>query len=277
MVNKESRFVTDTCEIRPEGLVYSMGRSSGVQIGRVRKEMSFVKGAWSDTESTKTYEWTVDWTGESQTKEEWNLGGLGIEGDSGAGVIDMESNSLCVQVWGTQGVQRVAYITAWDEIIDDIEEKHKQRLRATLPQPDSTSTCHLGQPLCHSCAIERELYLESIHHRLRTIQQALPEATYGDHIIGAQESESENFFILSESEAKDIDSLQLLKSSKRCKMALELGPTRSSATPQEEALHIVSEVLKDLPSFLTQGQQWHSDKLDMGRKVHAMSEANTES
>jgi hypothetical protein len=44
--------------------------------------MSSVKGTWSDTEFTKTYEWTVDWTGEGQTKEEWNLGGLGVEGDS---------------------------------------------------------------------------------------------------------------------------------------------------------------------------------------------------
>lgn len=88
-----------------------MARSSDVQIGRTRNELSLVKGKWSDTDSTKTHDWTVEWAGNGQTEEEWNLGGLGIKGGSRAGVIDMANNHLCGQLWGTRRVPRATDIT----------------------------------------------------------------------------------------------------------------------------------------------------------------------
>ena len=279
MVNKENKFITTTCEIRPEGLVYSVGRSSGVQIGRVRKEMSFVEGIWSKTESTATFEWTVEWTGEDHTKDEWNVGGMGIEGDSGAGVIDMKSNSLCGQIWGTRGnSQRVAYVTAWNEIVDDIEDKYEQKygqsLRATLPQLAQNSSNPLDEPSCPGCATERGIYLQSIANELQTIQQASIDATSSRQKTHTRDSGLLTPLPVSISE--DINTLLPLKSSKRRKMRSEFGPTRSSATPQEEALHLVDKVLKDLPSILSHGQEWQSDMLETTGSIRAMSEVKPE-
>jgi hypothetical protein len=120
----------------------------------------------------KAYEWTVDSGGTGQTKEEWNLGGLGIAGDSGAGVIDMGTNSLYAQAWGTQDIlPRIAYITAWGDIVDDTEEKHEekygQKLRPTLPQPSVTWISQLGEPFCLGYAPKRKTYLKNIGDRLR--------------------------------------------------------------------------------------------------------------
>jgi hypothetical protein len=148
MVNKESRIITSTCQVRPNILVSAVGRTSSVQIGRVRKELSLVKGQWSDTEYTKTFEWTV--VGRRGTN--WRRlepRRLGDKRETRSRWGDMESNSLCEQVWGTQGqLPRVEYVTAWEEIVDDIEEKHVEihglKLRATLPQSGLSSTCQIG-------------------------------------------------------------------------------------------------------------------------------------
>ncbi|KAH8646550.1 hypothetical protein BGZ60DRAFT_424236 [Tricladium varicosporioides] len=274
---EKTGFITDTCQVRPEGLVYIAGRSSGVQIGKVRKELSLVKEQWSDTEYTKTHELTVDWTGQWQTEEEWNLAGFGIGGDSGAGVIDMESNSLCGQVWGTGGLPRVAYITSWEDIADDIEEKYEkkcsQKLRPTLPQPDGTSAYQIGEPICSGCASERALYLESVDGRLRMIQKTSRKASDSEYFMGTHQYFSDNSLIMLENKAMEMDSSQPPEGSENLMVELEDRPTRSSATQQEEAFQIVAKVFKDLPSFLTQGYQQRISRSQAEKRTGIMPEA----
>ncbi|KAI1370834.1 hypothetical protein F4677DRAFT_451016 [Hypoxylon crocopeplum] len=105
-------------------LVYSTGRSSGHSYGQICEVLDVFKLQ----NGTKTRNWCVEST--QVPDEDWNLGGMGVPGDSGAPVIDRETNSLLGQIWGRSKYKvtdpqhpPLTYFTAMSDIYDDIRDR----------------------------------------------------------------------------------------------------------------------------------------------------------
>lgn len=99
--------------------VYSVGRTSGFQKGIINSSMSYV-----DFGDHQTRQWAVIKLPDS-SGEAWVKSGIGVEGDSGAWVIDMESSKLYGMLWGRhgEGLETVTYFMPMVEIVADIKEK----------------------------------------------------------------------------------------------------------------------------------------------------------
>lgn len=117
--------------------------------------------------------------------------------------------------------------------------------------------------------MERKIHVESVDDRLLLIQKAVPKAQDGKTVVNAYEALPESVLALPRLEAPGIDSLQPLKSSRRRKTGLEPRPIRSSATWQEQASQIVSKVLEDVHSLLTNG---HNNIFDMSKRINPIPE-----
>ncbi|KAL0936866.1 zinc finger protein 585a [Colletotrichum truncatum] len=104
-------------------LICSTGRSSGLRYGVVCETPAVVKHMSSGQRSR---EWYVENALGLMSTEDWNSGGIGLPGDSGAVVVDVEDQRLIGQVWGRNvysgnpGVQRITYFTHFMDIFDDI-------------------------------------------------------------------------------------------------------------------------------------------------------------
>jgi hypothetical protein len=171
---KEDIAITSTSRIRPGAHVYSSGRSSGLQIGHVRERPTFMDGAFNGT-GQDTFEWTVEQALTDIGQGDWKHGGLGVQGDSGAAVFDLETSSLCGQVWATMTDEtgnRVAYISDWLDIAGHIEETHRRHLSPKLPIRASQQTP--SEPICVECAAERVEYLECLAPVMDMIRDCRP-------------------------------------------------------------------------------------------------------
>jgi hypothetical protein len=180
---EEDICITSTSAIRPGSSVYSVGRSSGLQIGVVRRMPTAMDGAWNET-GTDTFEWTVEQALTNEGEEAWRRGGLGIPGDSGAPVFEMERNALVGQVWATamedDSGHRVAYISGWSDIAAHISEKHPRGLSPKLPQRGPALVQETtSEPACAGCAAERAAYLRSIKNVLDEVRHAAPRFVDG--------------------------------------------------------------------------------------------------
>ncbi|KAI1407992.1 hypothetical protein F5Y13DRAFT_115865 [Hypoxylon sp. FL1857] len=116
-------------------LVYSTGRTSGYSFG----QMSEVLGESRLWNGTKTRNWSIESTDAQVPDEAWNHGGMGIPGDSGAPVIDKETNCLLGQIWGRNKYKTnphdrpLTYFTAMSDIYDDIRERMPELGTPRLP------------------------------------------------------------------------------------------------------------------------------------------------
>ncbi|KAI0838566.1 hypothetical protein F5Y06DRAFT_49370 [Hypoxylon sp. FL0890] len=103
--------------------VYSTGRSSGHSRGQICE----VPGRHTLPNGIKTRNWFIECS--HSPDEDWNRGGMGMPGDSGAPVIDQETHSLLGQIWGRDKYKTdvqdtpITYFTAMSDIYDDIRER----------------------------------------------------------------------------------------------------------------------------------------------------------
>ncbi|KAK7954063.1 zinc finger protein [Apiospora saccharicola] len=102
-------------------VVYSAGRSSGYTLGRICQ-----RGYSKNNDGSIVRDWAV-----SSVEDEdgaW-LEGMGIQGDSGAGIMNLMTNQLVGQLWGRNHHQMyhekpaMTYFTAISDVFDDIQER----------------------------------------------------------------------------------------------------------------------------------------------------------
>ncbi|KAI1162709.1 hypothetical protein F5B18DRAFT_662191 [Nemania serpens] len=155
--------VTSTSSISPGASVVSTGRTSGFQRGQVCEVPAYVDGAYNGTEKG-TREWFVEEPFPYDNENEWIRGGIGVEGDSGAAIVDSDTNALVGQLWGRNSYwgagPRMTFFTPISDIFDDIQEKCGMSARPQLPQYRDEGDRWPVYPVCKKCYDLRE-YLDS--------------------------------------------------------------------------------------------------------------------
>ncbi|KAK8136199.1 hypothetical protein PG984_004139 [Apiospora sp. TS-2023a] len=157
--------VTRMSSVVPGADVCSTGRTSGYQRGQVCEIPAYVDGKNRGNGTGKgTREWFIEEPESQNDEEDWIRGGIGVPGDSGAAVIDCESNMLIGQLWGRNKYHgagsRVTYFTPMFDIFDDIQEKCGEQTRPQLPQYRDEADRWPVYPVCRTCYDLRE-YMES--------------------------------------------------------------------------------------------------------------------
>jgi hypothetical protein len=138
--------ITDTLET---GLgrrqVYSTGRTSGLQEGQICEIPGSLWGKQNGA-GRRTREWYIAKNVDIKAPiPAWKIGGMGVPGDSGAPVVDKESNKLVGMIWGRNWyndhvtTRRVAYFTAMTDIFDDILERYPNIGMPVLPAEEASS------------------------------------------------------------------------------------------------------------------------------------------
>lgn len=155
--------VTTMGSIVPGATVCSTGRTSGFQRGQVCDVPAYLDGTENGT-GKASREWYIEEPYPYEDEDAWIRGGIGVEGDSGAAIIDCETNALIGQLWGRNTYYgpgpRHTYFTPIFDIFDDIQERCGQERRAQLPQYLAESERWPVYPVCRQCFDLRE-YLES--------------------------------------------------------------------------------------------------------------------
>ncbi|KAI1097891.1 hypothetical protein F4804DRAFT_338749 [Jackrogersella minutella] len=130
-----------SCPNNMPQLVYSTGRSSGHSFGQICE----VPAHHTFPSGVKTRNWGVEST--HSPDQDWDRGGMGVPGDSGAPVIDKQTHSLLGQIWGRdkykahpQRRQPITYFTAMSDIYDDIRDRMPDWGTPRLPTNPSLST-----------------------------------------------------------------------------------------------------------------------------------------
>ncbi|ORY67130.1 uncharacterized protein BCR38DRAFT_151775 [Pseudomassariella vexata] len=110
-------------------------RTSGWSAAQICETLAYLNHG----NNIETREWSVQ-AAETES-DEWNLGGMGIPGDSGAGIIELLSNKLIGQLWGRNvyhgDKHRITYFTAISDICDDIQDNMPTQDRPKLPCDDA--------------------------------------------------------------------------------------------------------------------------------------------
>jgi len=103
-------------KVVPGALVKSTGRTSGHQTGWINKARSYAKHGNRVTE-----EWSVFKNPESSMKD-WIEGGIGVDGDSGAWLIDRETGAVYGMVWGRDRptTRPICLFSPIRDIVEDI-------------------------------------------------------------------------------------------------------------------------------------------------------------
>lgn len=155
--------VASTSSISPGANVISTGRTSGFQRGQVCEVPAYVDGADNGTEKG-TREWFIEEPFPYENENEWIRGGIGVEGDSGAAIVDSDTNALVGQLWGRNSYwgpgPRMTFFTPISDIFDDIQEKCGMSARPQLPQYRDEGDRWPVYPVCKKCYDLRE-YLDS--------------------------------------------------------------------------------------------------------------------
>lgn len=127
--------------VKPGAFVRSLGRTSGHQIGQISTTISAIfHGAYA------TQEWCIKKRCETLL-DDWVEGGIGVEGDSGALIVDQETDAVYGMLWGRSGdgPDTVTIFTPMTDIIHDVKERTKaeqvQLIRGQeMPRPDKAET-----------------------------------------------------------------------------------------------------------------------------------------
>ncbi|TGJ88002.1 hypothetical protein E0Z10_g706 [Xylaria hypoxylon] len=155
--------ITTTSSVSPCSTVISTGRTSGFQRGQVCDIPAYVDSQDNGT-GQATREWFIEEPFPYDDENEWIRGGIGVEGDSGAAIVDSETNALVGQLWGRNKYwgpgPRITYFTPISDIFDDIQEKCGMSARPQLPQYRDEADRWPVYPVCKQCYDLRE-YLDS--------------------------------------------------------------------------------------------------------------------
>lgn len=158
--------------IVPGADVVSSGRTSGYQSGQVCEIPAYVSGEANGT-GVATREWFIEEPHLRDDEEAWIRGGIGVEGDSGAAVVDSETNTLIGHLWGRNRYwgpgPRHAFVTPIADVFNDIEEKREEQAQPQLPQNRDSSDCQLIYPTCRQC-YDQCSYLDSRRSSLESLQ-----------------------------------------------------------------------------------------------------------
>lgn len=152
-----------TSAVSPGASVLSSGRTSGFQRGQICEIPAYISGEENGTEKA-TREWFIEEPWPCNDEEAWIRGGIGVEGDSGAAVVDTETHALVGQIWGRNKYfgagQRITFFTPVADIFDDIQEKCGQEKRPQLPQYRDEADRLAMLPTCRQC-YDLRTYLDS--------------------------------------------------------------------------------------------------------------------
>ncbi|KAF4966281.1 hypothetical protein FSARC_6014 [Fusarium sarcochroum] len=187
-------IVATTAAIVPGADVLSSGRTSGYQRGQIGEIPAYVSGGENQTQKA-TREWFIEEPWPQQDEDAWIRGGIGVNGDSGAAVVDTNTHGLIGQVWGRNNYwgagQRVTYFTPIADIFDDIQEKCGQQSRPQLPQHRDEASCFPLHPSCRQC-FDLRAYLNSSRRSSRMSLQSMIMGTGdGDQDLTSIEAVSE--------------------------------------------------------------------------------------
>ncbi|KAI1812501.1 hypothetical protein GGS20DRAFT_578282 [Poronia punctata] len=160
---RREALVTSTSSVTPGGNVVSTGRTSGFKRGQVCEAPAYVDAKVNGT-GKATREWFIEEPYSEDDEEEWIRGGIGVEGDSGAAIVDSDTNALIGQLWGRNKYwgpgPRITYFTPISDIFDDIQEKCGMLARPQLPQYRDEADRWPAYPVCRQC-FDLRAYLDS--------------------------------------------------------------------------------------------------------------------
>lgn len=172
---KEQPLVTSTCAVNPGNVVISSGRTSGFQHGQICEIPAYVGGEENGTRKA-TREWFIEEPDPYDNEDAWIRGGIGVEGDSGAAVIDAESNDLVGQIWGRNRYwgpgPRHTFFTPISDLFDDIQERCLQQTRPHLPQHRDEAERFPEDPSCRQC-YDLRTYLDSRRSSRMSLQSMI--------------------------------------------------------------------------------------------------------
>lgn len=164
-----SRDIVFSSAINPGAFVKSRGRTSGYQSGQLSTTPSLVFH-----ESYVTEEWCVLKRPETPLNE-WIEGGIGVDGDSGALIVDEEKDTVYGMLWGRtgEGAATVTIFTPMEEIVQDIEAQTAEKVGYVTEQVLDTSLTDERIP--HSISVSSILVPPSLSRPLE--QENAPTAT----------------------------------------------------------------------------------------------------
>ncbi|EON98450.1 putative zinc finger protein 585a protein [Phaeoacremonium minimum UCRPA7] len=157
--------VTSTTTVQPGSVVQSTGRTSGHQRGQICEIPAYVSGDnFGNGSGRATREWFIEEPEPYDNEEGWIRGGIGVEGDSGAAIVDAVTNGLVGTLWGRNKYfgsgPRHTFFTPISDIFDDIQEKCGEQTRPQLPQWRDEGERYAVYPACRPC-FDLRTYLDS--------------------------------------------------------------------------------------------------------------------
>ncbi|KAH7156905.1 hypothetical protein EDB81DRAFT_646773 [Dactylonectria macrodidyma] len=191
-LQRETPIIT-TCAVIPGAYVASSGRTSGHQRGQICEIPAYVSGEENGTKKA-TREWFIEEPYPYDNEEEWIRGGIGIEGDSGAAVVDSNTNALVGHLWGRNRYwgpgPRHTFFSPIADIFDDIQEKCGQQTRPQLPQHRDEADCFPPYPSCRQC-YDKRTYLDSRRSSRISLQSMIMGKGDSDQDLTSIEAVSE--------------------------------------------------------------------------------------
>ncbi|KAH6983143.1 hypothetical protein BKA56DRAFT_483525 [Ilyonectria sp. MPI-CAGE-AT-0026] len=185
--------ITSTGAVIPGACVTSSGRTSGHQRGQVCEIPAYVSGDENGTRKA-TREWFIEEPYPCDNEEEWIRGGIGVEGDSGAAVVDSNTHALIGHLWGRNRYwgpgPRHTFFTPIADIFDDIQEKCGQQTRPQLPQHRDEADCFPPFPSCRQC-YDLRTYLDSRRSSRMSLQSMIMGKGDSDQDLTSIEAVSE--------------------------------------------------------------------------------------
>lgn len=124
----ENHFCQGIAPVTPGGPVFAIGRTSGQQTGNVNGSRTNLFLRNKDGSFRESEEWAV-LPPQTQEEETWLTSGIGVDGDSGAWILEDGTDNLVGQVWGRDFQDGggndgtgdiITYFTPIQDIFDDI-------------------------------------------------------------------------------------------------------------------------------------------------------------
>ncbi|KAH6654896.1 hypothetical protein BKA67DRAFT_517703 [Truncatella angustata] len=170
--------ITKSSSVVPGVEVCSTGRTSGFKHGQVCEIPAYLDGRKNGT-GKATREWFIEEQFENESEESWIRGGMGVPGDSGAAVVDCETNALIGQLWGRNKYfgpgPRLTFFTPVFDIFDDIQERCGEQTRPQLPQYREEADRWPAYPICRPC-FDLQEYMASRRSSRESLISMIPGA-----------------------------------------------------------------------------------------------------
>jgi hypothetical protein len=153
--SNHERQIQNISHIVPNARVCSTGRTSGFQYGIICGIPAYVS-AESSGSGRDTREWFVEAPDDEDDEDNWIKGGIGVEGDSGAGIVDCETDVFYGHLWGRNQYSgegpRITYFTPVHDIFGDIQWQWKQLQRPGLAKETMDLNSVIPSlPVCEEC------------------------------------------------------------------------------------------------------------------------------